>query len=162
MEAQRYPGDYDGIIAGAPANYWTPCSPPRLRMPRRRSRNRRATFPAAKLPAIEAAALALATRATASRTASSRIRRPAVSIPPCSVQERGIRLVPDPATTDRASKALRRVEGRQRQDVVPRTFAGRRGRARWMGTWITGNAPEHSLMFAFGTQFFKNMVFEQS
>ncbi len=23
MEAQRYPGDYDGIVAGAPANFWT-------------------------------------------------------------------------------------------------------------------------------------------
>jgi len=23
MEAQRYPDDYDGILAGAPANFWT-------------------------------------------------------------------------------------------------------------------------------------------
>src|SRR5438309_11005927 len=23
MEAQRYPEDYDGILAGAPANFWT-------------------------------------------------------------------------------------------------------------------------------------------
>jgi feruloyl esterase len=28
--------------------------------------------------------------------------------------------------------------------------------------WITGPSPEHSLMYAFGTQFFKNMVFDNA
>ena len=56
MEAQRYPADYDGIIAGAPANYWTHLcwtAPPGPQAP-----TAAGLHPAAKLPAIEAAALA--------------------------------------------------------------------------------------------------------
>jgi Tannase and feruloyl esterase len=57
MEAQRYPADYDGILAGAPANYWTHlltgagADLQALNEPG-------AYIPAAKIPAIQAATLA--------------------------------------------------------------------------------------------------------
>src|SRR5262249_3357701 len=58
MEAQRYPDDYDGIVSGAPANYWT-------RLLSQAASNIQATLadpasyiPASKLPGITQAALA--------------------------------------------------------------------------------------------------------
>ena len=57
MEAQRYPADYDGIIAGAPANYWTHLLTGAVWDMRRPLATRCSYIPASKLPAIEAAAL---------------------------------------------------------------------------------------------------------
>src|ERR1022692_5236485 len=58
MEAQRYPADYDGIIAGAPANFMTHLFSSGVWDNRVLTSNIAAYLSPSKLPAIEAAALA--------------------------------------------------------------------------------------------------------
>ena len=58
MEAQRYPADYDGIIAGAPANSWTHLLSAAASSVVATLAEPENYIPAAKLPAIERAALA--------------------------------------------------------------------------------------------------------
>jgi len=57
MEAERYPADYDGIVAGAPADYWTHLLTTAISNLQAVSEPGSA-FAASKLPAIEGAALA--------------------------------------------------------------------------------------------------------
>jgi Tannase and feruloyl esterase len=56
MEAQRYPADYDGIIAGAPASFWTHLLASGVWD--MRALSDAGWIPPAKLPAIESATLA--------------------------------------------------------------------------------------------------------
>ena len=58
MEAQRYPADYDGIIAGAPANYWTHLLTQAVANIQATLGDPAGYISAAKLPAIQSAALA--------------------------------------------------------------------------------------------------------
>ena len=58
MEAQRYPEDYDGIVAGAPANYWTHLLTEALWDVQALLKEPGSYIPAAKLPAIENAVVA--------------------------------------------------------------------------------------------------------
>src|SRR5207247_7976227 len=57
MEAQRYPGDYDGIIAGAPAYAWTRLLSQAIVNNQALLSDPASYIPASKLPAITAAAL---------------------------------------------------------------------------------------------------------
>jgi hypothetical protein len=57
MEAQRYPDDYDGIVAGAPANDWTGLMSGGM-WQQAALQDPAKAIPASKLPAIEAATLA--------------------------------------------------------------------------------------------------------
>ena len=57
MEAQRFADDFDGIIAGAPANYWTHLLTGGLWDERALLDDPAGTVPPAKLPAIQKAAL---------------------------------------------------------------------------------------------------------
>ncbi len=58
MEAQRFPADYDGILAGAPANDWTHLLSSGLASSKAIDGDPAAYIPAMKLPAVTAAVLA--------------------------------------------------------------------------------------------------------
>ena len=58
MEAQRFPEDYDGILAGAPANNWTRLLSSGVDVTQAITSDPRAYISSMKLPAIERAALA--------------------------------------------------------------------------------------------------------
>ncbi len=57
MEAQRFPEDYDGILAGAPANDWTHLITAALAIVKATTKSPASFIPPGKLPLITAAAL---------------------------------------------------------------------------------------------------------
>ena len=163
MEAQRFPADYDGIIAGAPANYWT-------RLLTKALADSQATTldPASYIPASKVPALARAVNAACD--AQDGVTDGVVNDP------RQCRF--DPAVllckTDDSNECLRapQVTALKKLYEGPRDAKGvlifpgylpgaEEGEGGW-GLWITGQAPGQSLMFAFNTGYFSNMVYGKS
>ena len=151
MEAQRFPEDYDGIVAGAPANYWTHLLANSVWDLQAVTGS--SYIPAKKLPAIQAAALAAC-------DALDGLKDGLIEDPPrCHFDPEALQC--QGAETDSCLTAAQVV-------ALKKLYAGRvfpgyepGGEAEpggWL-TWITGPAPEKSLMFDFGTQFYKNIMF---
>lgn len=163
MEAQRYPEDYDGIIAGAPANYFTHLLANGAWDLLALLGEKDSYIPATKLPAIQAAALAAC-------DALDGVKDGVIEDPSrCRFDPSALQC--DGAETDQCLTAPQ-VIALKKLYAGGRTSGGRQvfpgyapgGEAEtggWM-PWITGPAPERSLMFSFGTQFFKNMVFDNA
>jgi len=160
MEAQRFPADYDGIIAGAPANYWTHLLSSAASGNHALLADPASYIPAAKLPAIEAAALAQCDGADGVKDGvidnppSCRFD-PAVLL--CKAEETNACLTAPQLT------ALKVIYGGLKNGKGKPIFPGLSpgGEAEpggWAG-WITGDAPQKSSMYNYGTQFFINMVY---
>jgi feruloyl esterase len=163
MEAQRFPEDYDGIIAGAPANYWTHLVTNAMWVVQSTMGDAASFIPPAKLPAIEAAALAAC-------DANDGVKDGVIDSPdkcqfkPASMECKGADS--DTCLTAAQVKTLEKILGGIPPANGLKTFPGyvvgaMPGTNGW-GGWITGGAPGQSLAFAFGTNFFKNMVFEDA
>ena len=160
MEAQRYPEDYDGIIAGAPANNWTLLMTNAAKNAHATLKNPASYFPADKLPAIQAAALSACDSNDA--VADGVIENPAqCAFDPgvllCKGEEtKACLTAPQIVAVKELYGGLRDAKGKQ---VYPGyALSGEAENGGW-GAWITGPAPEKSALFAFSTNFFKYMVY---
>src|SRR5215471_19122939 len=160
MEAQRYPQDYDGIIAGAPANYFTQTMSGFAWNMQSILSDPASYIPASKLKAIETAALAACdardgvTDGVISDPASCRFD-PAVLL--CKGEES------DSCLTAKQITALKKIYSGPRnskgEQIVPGFLpGGETGNGGWI-TWITGGAPTRSAQFFFSTQIGRNMLF---
>ena len=163
MEAQRYPGDYDGIIAGAPAYYWTHLLTLAIWNTQALLMDEASYIPASKLPALESAALAAC-------DALDGVTDGVIDDPTkchfdpskllCSGADSDACLTaPQVAALQKIYSGIKSGKGTQIFPGFPP--GGETGQGGW-AIWTTGPAREKSLAYAFGTQFFANMVYENA
>ena len=159
MEAQRYPADYDGIIAGAPANFLTHLLAGCVGHASHDA-DPASYFPASKMPAIESAALAACDSVDG-------VKDGVIDDPTKCHFDPSVLLCKGSETesclTAAQVGALKKIhagprDSKGRQVMPGFSTGGESGPGGW-GQWITGPAPGKSLQFAFGTQFFENMVY---
>ncbi len=160
MEAQRYPNDYDGIIAGAPANAFTQILSGFAWNMQITLSDPASYIPAKKLKALEGAVLANCDARDG--VTDGVLDDPtkcefAPSVLLCKGAET------DECLTEKQIAALTKIyagpRNAKREQIVPGfTPGGETGPGGW-APWITGLTPASSLQFFFSTQIFKHMVY---
>jgi len=163
MEAQRYPEDYDGILAGAPANYWTHLLSNALYNAQATTLDPDSYIPPSKLPAIAHAVLAACDAKDGVKDGILNDPRQCHFDPATILCKQGDS---DSCLTQPQVIALKKLyEGAhdsKGQQVFPGYVpGGEEGQGGW-GLWITGPAPGKALLFAFGNGFFGNMVYARA
>jgi feruloyl esterase len=160
MEAERYPADYDGIIAGAPANYWTHLVSAGASGDKALFSESASYIPPAKLPAIQAAVLAQC-------DALDGVKDGVLEDPRACHFNPDVLLCKDADSpqclTSPQLAALKAVYAGLRDSkgktIFPGLSPGAEADPQTWEPWVTGKEPETSLMYGFTTQFFKNMVY---
>jgi len=159
MEAQRFPADYDGIIAGAPANYWTHVFATFLWNIQALGADPASHIPVNKFSAISAAALAAC-------DAEDGVKDGIINEPQACHFDPAVIACKDADSesclTPKETAALKKIYSGPRNSQGKQLFpgfvpGGESGPGGWP-RWITGEAPGKDLETAYATGFFKNMV----
>lgn len=160
MEAQRFPEDYDGIIAGAPAYYWTHLTANGVYTSQGLTATPASWIPPAKLRTIEDAAVAACDAKDGVKDGlighpDQCAFRPASLL--CKGEDSDACLTaPQVASLERILGGMPGAKGQLFPGYVVGGITGQGGWA----DWITGQAPGKSLMYAFGTGMFANIVYQ--
>ncbi|HLW79873.1 MAG TPA: tannase/feruloyl esterase family alpha/beta hydrolase, partial [Terriglobia bacterium] len=163
MEAQRFPEDYDGILAGAPANYWTHLLTSAMADVKAATQDPASYIPASKMPALSAAVLAACdagdgvTDGIVSDPMHCRFQ-PTTLL--CHGAESDACLTPKQAAT--LMKLYEGPNDPHGHKVFPGYVPGGEDGPGGWGLWITGSAPDRSLLSFFGVGYFRNMVYEKA
>ncbi len=162
MEAQRYPEDYDGILAGAPANYWTRLLSLAAADTQALTMDAASFIPPAKIATI-------ATAVNAACDAADGVKDGILNDPrQCHFDPAKIQCEAEDSEkclTAAQVVALKKLYAGLRDSRGTELFPGyvpgaEEGEAGW-GLWITGPTPAKSLMAFFGINYFSNMVYEK-
>ncbi len=159
MEAQRYPNDYDGIIAGAPANYFTRILTGFAWNMQLTTSDPASYIPASKLKALEAAVLAGCDGRDG--VTDGVLDDPTkCGFDPSVLLCKGAES--DECLTEKQVAALKKIYAGPRNAkgelIIPGfTTGGETGTGGW-AAWITGPKPEGSSQYFFSSQAFANMV----
>jgi Tannase and feruloyl esterase len=161
MEAQRFPDDFNGILAGAPANFWTHIFTGFAWNEQAMLSNPASYIPASKLPAIQQAALDAC-------DALDGVKDGVINDPrrchfdPAVLQCNG---ADGPGClTGPQVEALKKIyEGprdpRSGRQIFPGFAPGAEAAPSDWPAWITGKSPRGGLQFFFANGFFANMVY---
>lgn len=162
MEAQRYPEDFNGIIAGAPAYDWSHHFTGFIWNEQALLKDAASTIPPAKLPAIEKAALAACDALDGVRDGlveDPRVCRFDPVVLTCQGADG-----PDCLTAPQVAALSRIYEGpknpRTGKQIYPGYSPGTEAApGSWTG-WIVMAATDKAIQFYFGNSFFGQAVFE--
>jgi feruloyl esterase len=163
MEAQRFPEDYDGILAGAPANFWTHLLTKAVADAQATTLDPASYIPSAKLPAIARAVNAACDGRDGVTDGVLNDPRQCHFDPATLACREGdsdaCLTAPQVIALKKLYEGPRDARGRE---IFPGYVPGaEEGEGGW-GPWITGPAPGKSLLFAFGTGYFTNVVYEEA
>ena len=162
MEAQRYPADYDGILAGAPANYWTALLSLGAADTQALTATPASFIPAAKIPAIAGAVNAECDKLDG--VADGILDDPRqCKFDPATIQCKEGEDT-DKCLTAAQVTALKYIYGGLKDSkghvLFPGYLPGAEEGAGGWGLWITGPSPGRSLLAAFEHGYFSGMVYE--
>jgi hypothetical protein len=162
MEAQRFPEDYDGVLAGAPANFWTHLLSSAIWNAQATTVNPASYIPSSKIPAI---AHAVTDACDARDGVSDGILNdprqchfdPDVLL--CKAEDSDQCLTAPQITA--LKKLYQGPHDSHGGEIFPGFLpGGEEGRGGW-SLWITGNAPRQSLLFFFGNGYFSDIVYSK-
>ncbi|HEY4365404.1 MAG TPA: tannase/feruloyl esterase family alpha/beta hydrolase [Bryobacteraceae bacterium] len=161
-EAQRYPTDFDGIIAGDPANYYTHLQMgAHLWITQALQTNPDAYIPSAKTKIIGEAVLAACDALDGIKDGILNDPRRCKFDPSALLCKNGD--APDCLTAAQVDTAKKIYQGTRTESngqifpgIMPGSEAGQGG---W-GTWITGNTPGGGSHTTLGMPFMRNIAFE--
>jgi len=160
MEAQRYPEDYDGIIAGAPANYWIHLLAAGIWNTQSLALNPASYISAKKLPAIASAVNDACDKLDGVADGILNDPRQCHFDPNVLLCKEGDA---DSCLTAPQISALKKIyEGAHDSHgklIYPGFLPGAELGGNGWANWVTGSTPQTSLGFEFGAGFFANMVY---